>query len=104
MSLYGLSRNHYQYTGDDGSDYVVGTTDDNAAVQAASPISPAGQAPLPRGWKPRHVIGRSIDGQVTRVPVFNESSSLWGADASFTKNGIAFDVQSRIGELRTLKR
>lgn len=105
MVLQNLIRNFYEYVADDGVSYQVATTEQNAAVNGATPITPGSLPSFPRGWKMRHLYGFDpLDNARTKVPIFHAASTLWqGSTVTFTKNGAGYSVEGKIGEVRSQK-
>lgn len=100
---YHLGRGYAAYLSDDTNTYNVGTTLDNISAQSASPVAADANPGFPRGFVMRHIYGVDGSGNRTKLPILDPSSALWLAATSFTKNGVAYDIQGRIGEKRTRK-
>lgn len=101
-----LSRDYYVYTSDNTNQYTVATLDANNAAQGTvqTPLAdPLDHPAYPRGYRMRCVHGAYLDGSKvyrTKVPVFVPTDTLWTA-SSFSKFGVTWAVQSRIGERQT---
>ncbi len=102
MSVYGLLRTFALYVSDDGNTYPVGTTVDNASAGGLTvTVDPTANPALPRGYKMRHVYGVSSTGVRSKIPIGQASNALYTAGGSFTKNGVSFNIEGRIGEIRS---
>jgi len=100
MSLYGLTRNFYPYTSDNGNLYQVALTTDDAAAGGFGDPEPAGTNPtFPRGWKMRIQYG--VNGATrTKTPVATPALEQWTAPTTFTKKAVVFQTQGCRGEQR----
>ena len=102
-----LRRCYVAYIADDAITYELATSTENAVtVNGGTPLSSPGEDPAyPRGWVPRHVYGFNAAGPSrTKVPILDPANGLWtGGTDTFTKDGIVYQVEGRIGEKRTYK-
>jgi len=100
-TLYGLSRNFYAYTSDDGTDYQVAlTVDDAAAGGFGSSVNPGVNPGFPRGWRMRIQYGTNATYGRTKTPVKDPASTQWTAPSSFSKHSQTFVAEGCIGEKR----
>lgn len=103
-TVYGLNRDFFGYVADDGNPYQVAlTVDDAAAGVFGVPVAIGVYPPLPRGWRMRKIYGKSSTGILTKIPVQDQTGTLWTSGGSFTKHSVSFDCEGKIGEKRTLK-
>ena len=101
--LYGLSRSFYAYKSDNGTQYQVALTNDDAAAGGFGSAIAYGSKPVfPRGWKMRIQYGSNMDVR-TKTPVADPASSQWTAPSTFSKNSVTFSAEGCIGEKRTAK-
>lgn len=74
------------YVGDDGNIYTL-RVDADYLLEAArgwSTLGTAGVPPLPRGWRPREVVGIEPSGRLHRARVARLDADLWtGAVTDF---------------------
>ncbi len=103
-----LTRSYYSYLSDDVVSYELATTTENGTtVNSGDPIAAGTLPAYPRGWVARHIYGVFNDSGVlrrTKVPILDPTNDLWvGTSNTFTKDGIDYDVEGRIGEKRTYK-
>ncbi len=101
-----LTRGYFLYTSDDGTVYEVATYSENGVnVNAATPITTHTDPAYPRGWVMRSIHGINVAGPAkTVVPIFDPADTKWtGSTGTFTKDGIVYTIQGRIGEKRTYK-
>lgn len=102
-SPYGLQRGAYEYQSDDGNTYQVGLSEVNG-TQGDFATATVGALPgYPRGWVMRHVYGVSSTGARNKLPCSNTGHTGFLSGGSFTKNGVAFTIEGKIGEKRTNK-
>jgi hypothetical protein len=103
------TRGWYTYVADnhgaqfDTYEFAVLTTVDTASEAGRGWVaSAAGQDTLPKRLKPRHVIGRDVDGNSAHAIVATTGAQLWdGTLASFTVNGVSYNITGYVGEKRT---
>jgi hypothetical protein len=101
-----LQRGYFSYTSDDSTLYELATSLQNGVtVNAATVIAPGSLSAYPRGWTPRHIYGFNAAGPSrTKVPIFDPANTLWlGGVTTFTKDGITYTIEGKIGERRTYK-
>jgi hypothetical protein len=99
------SRNYYAYQSDDGNTYQVALAQSNATVGGfGSPVADGVNGGYPVGWKMRHLSALGAAGQRTIVPANSHSNAAYMNGGTFTKNGVAYQIQGRIGERMTSKK
>ncbi len=102
--LYGLGRAFYQYLSDNGTNYQVAITIDDAVAGGFGSAIVYGSLPTyPRGWKMRHVYGVSGTGIRTKVPCATTVLTIYQTGGTFSKNSVSFNTEGQIGEKRTAK-
>lgn len=101
-SVYGLTRQFYDYISDDGFTYTLSMSADSGVAQGASPTTAPGASP-PRGYKVRHIYGVAADGTRTKIPILDKSNPLWATTNTFDKHLVTFAVEGRKGENRIFR-
>lgn len=104
LKSYDLARDSYAYTSDDTGVYQVGSSKGNGDANSASHVDVGVNDVYPRGWVMRKVYGKTSTGARAVMPVFDPGNGIWvGGATTFTKNGVTYDIEGRIGERRTNK-
>lgn len=98
-----LTRGFFAYKSDDGTTYNIGTTLANGSAQSATPVAAGANPAYPRGFKVRHVFGKSSGGLKTRIPVLDPAATMWTAGGSVTKDSVTYTVEGKIGEKRVYR-
>jgi hypothetical protein len=96
------------YLGDDGFPYNVGISSANETPGGFVAAASGAQLNYPRGWKPRHVLGKTVTGGHHKLEVYSVATAIFVSGTTFTITYIlggasTFSVQGRIGELRAIK-
>jgi hypothetical protein len=90
------------YVSDDGNTYNIRTTQQNATAMGATPVARDANPNLPIGYHVRHVFGAASGGQRTKIPQLTLASGLYVSGGTFSKFGLTFTVEGKIGEKREL--
>jgi hypothetical protein len=97
-----------EYQSDSTDFYGVGISSANQGPGGFSALGPGAVVSIPRGWKLRHILGKSATGSGHKLEIATLVNELFidGTTFTITYNlGAAgtFNVMGRIGELRAVK-
>lgn len=99
---YGDTFNFFDYTGDDGANYVVKLST-AVATEGGFAANVSGSGTPPWGYGPknmRHVWGKSASGKRAKLPIADPTDTKFVDGGTFTLHSTPYSIQGAIGERR----